>query len=311
MPKIAQSMKNGTFVKISIMLSPSPRSCFAFNNFVCKRVNKIFKITGTTKVKIKRGDNKFCGDPGDVCPNTLCIQPDDWQIPKAKTSQILEEFKAMVIAAKPDFKEPYNKHKGNIIAIGDSDIIVPKTQADVIWDMVRNCNWDCSYCNPSWRSPRSTNLKSPYEVKQFFLKIKLPKSNNIVITISGGEPTMFPELDKITKWLLQHNNNIKKVIIATNGSAKYHVLERLCKDAHLLITLHNEYVTSEQLDKLLRLRLAYPERVSFKIMEKANKTITDFAQLVGSPEATVLEDWQTVKVVTMTDTTLHVKRVTV
>lgn len=296
------------------MLSPSPRECFAFNNFVCKKVDKVFKIKGTTNTRIFRDNEKMCGDSGDVCPHKLCIQPNDWEIPKAKTSQILEEFKAMVIASKPDFKEPYNMHKGKIIAIGDSDSILPKIQSDVTWELVKNCNWDCSYCNPLWRSPRTTNMKSLYEVKQFFLKIKLPDSNNIAVTIDGGEPTMFPELDKVTKWLLQHNNNIKKVIIATNGSAKYHVLDRLCKDAHLLITLHNEYVTSEQLDKLLRLRKAHPERVSFKIMENANKTITDFAQLVGSPTATVIEEWQTIRVTrvtTMTEKTLHTRRVTV
>ena len=295
------------------MLPPSPRKCFAFNNFVCKKVDKVFKIKGTSNTRIFRDNEKMCGIKEDVCSQKLCIQPNDWEIPKAQTSQILEEFKAMVLAY-PHLIEPYNMHKGKIIAIGADYLIKPKPQADVVWELVKNCNWDCSYCNPIWRSPRSTNMKSPYEAKQFFLKIKLPESSNIAITIGGGEPTMFPELDKITKWLLQHNNNIKKVIIETNGSAKYHVLDRLCNDAHLLITLHNEYITSEQLDKLLKLRTAYPERVNFKIMENANKTITDFAQLVGSPKATVLEDWRTQRVVTVTGSTLQVytmKRVTV
>ena len=290
--------------------SPSPKSCFAFNNFVCNKVDTTFRIYENGR--ISTGNKATCGVTGNVCTEELCVHADDFRLPKAQNTEILQEFKTLVMANVEDI-QPYNMYKGKIIAIGDDSLLIPQLETFVNWNIVKNCNWDCSYCNPEWRKPRNTNKKSPYELKKLFLKIKLPTSNNITVKLGGGEPTMLSEIDRIVKWLLEHNDNIKKVIVETNGSAKWHVLERLCKQqAHLKITLHNEYVTKEHLDKMLRLKMAYPKQVKFKLMENANQTILDFCSLqnVGSSKPAELEKWWEFTETTITDTTYSMVRKT-
>lgn len=288
-------------IDVKDMLPPSPKTCFAFNNFVCKKIDTTFRIQANGK--LHHGNEAMCGVTGDICTQELCSHPDDYRLPKAQTPEILEEFKILVMANVED-TQPYNMHKGKIIAIGDDKFMVPQLETRIHWNPVKNCNWDCNYCNPEWRAPRNTNQKSPYELKQMFLKCKLPESNNITVKIGGGEPTMLSEIDRIVKWLLEHNDNIKKVIIDTNGSAKQHVLERLCKLAYVQITLHNDYVTPEHLDKLLRLKMAYPKKVKFKIMENANQTIKDFfANNVGNPTPHEIEKWWEITEVNVTETT--------
>ena len=299
-------------IDVKNMLSPSPKSCFAFNNFVCNKIDTMFRIQANGV--ISTGNEAICGITDSICTQDLCSHPKDYRFPKAQTPEILEEFKALVMANVED-TEPYNMHKGKIIAIGDDSLITPQLETRIHWNPVKNCNWACTYCNPEWRTAKNTNKKSPYELKQIFLKAKLPESNNITIKIGGGEPTMLSEIDRIVKWLLEHNDNIKKVIVDTNGSAKWHVLERLCKLAYLQITLHNEYVTPEHLEKMIKLKMAYPKKVKFKIMENANETILDFFKsysvFVNNPIPQEIDKWWEMTEVSITDSTYTMKRVTV
>jgi hypothetical protein len=77
--------------------------------------------------------------------------------------------------------------------------------------------------------------------------------------------------------------------------------------ADLQITLHNEYVTPEHLEKMIKLKMAYPKKVKFKIMENANETILDFFKsysvFVNNPIPQEIDKWWEMTEVSITDST--------
>ena len=78
---------------------------------------------------ISTGNEAICGITDSICTQDLCSHPKDYRFPKAQTPEILEEFKALVMANVED-TEPYNMYKGKIIAIGD-DRTAPFDHSDI------------------------------------------------------------------------------------------------------------------------------------------------------------------------------------
>ena len=70
------------------------------------------------------------------------------------------------------------------------------------------CNFKCPYCimdrsNPKWRSRQKITVKK-------WIKI-IDKSSPAVVNISGGEPLLYPELDKLIAELIKRKYLISMV----------------------------------------------------------------------------------------------------
>src|SRR5206468_6149665 len=64
---------------------------------------------------------------------------------------------------------------------------------------VRRCNLACEYCN------EFDDFSKPVPVDTMFLRVdKLAELGTSVITISGGEPLLHPELDDIIHRIRRH-----------------------------------------------------------------------------------------------------------
>src|SRR5512140_1098808 len=59
---------------------------------------------------------------------------------------------------------------------------------------MRRCNLDCAYCN------EYDKTSNPVPLETMFRRVdKLAELGTTIITISGGEPLLHPELDKIIR----------------------------------------------------------------------------------------------------------------
>ena len=74
---------------------------------------------------------------------------------------------------------------------------------------IRRCNLDCAYCN------EYDDVSAPVPLEQMIQRIdKLAELGTSLITISGGEPLLHPELDEIIR-RIKHHGRIAGMI--TNG----------------------------------------------------------------------------------------------
>jgi len=74
---------------------------------------------------------------------------------------------------------------------------------------IRRCNLACTYCN------EFDNFSKPVPTEQMFRRVdKLGELGTSVVTISGGEPMLHPELDDIIR-RMRHNGIVSGLI--TNG----------------------------------------------------------------------------------------------
>lgn len=86
----------------------------------------------------------------------------------------------------------------------------------ILWDLGRTCNYDCSYCWPSVHN-RDGEHKSLEIMMNTANKIITEWSNNESIrwNFGGGEPTLNPYFLDFIKYLKSHN---QWILITTNGS---------------------------------------------------------------------------------------------
>ena len=82
---------------------------------------------------------------------------------------------------------------------------------------VRRCNLDCAYCN------EYDKVSAPVELEKMLRRIdKLADLGCSIITLSGGEPTLHPELDAIISRIRERGaiaTLITNGLLLTPGSA--------------------------------------------------------------------------------------------
>jgi len=86
----------------------------------------------------------------------------------------------------------------------------------VLWDISRRCNYDCTYCWPGVHNNKETFL--PYEsIIETMQKIisEWALYDEVRWNFGGGEPTMHPQFIDILKFLKEQN---QWVLVTTNGA---------------------------------------------------------------------------------------------
>ena len=86
----------------------------------------------------------------------------------------------------------------------------------ILWDITRRCNYDCTYCWPSVHN----NIEPHHEYEKIIETIdkavgEWAEGDSIRWNFGGGEPTMHPQFMDILKHLDKHN---QWVLVTTNGS---------------------------------------------------------------------------------------------
>ena len=216
----------------------------------------------------KQISTSVCGNVGTVCSKTNCWCGIDIEIPKAVNETTLRILESEIINANLSSLPLYES--GDIIAVAESDKIIESTLL-LDWAPTKRCNYDCSYCPPRVHDNHSP-LPDLDELKQIATDIIIPhKHKRIQINISGGEPTLWPDLLQF----VQHLDSIterKRIRILTNGTASIQRLIELQQYSVLLISLHHEYVSDKLLNKFLDFLNETPhnKRVVFKMFQGHN-----------------------------------------
>lgn len=139
------------------------------------------------------------------------------------------------------------------------------------------CNFDCRYCPSSLH-----NNSDPHESLDKFkagldlITPHMKKLKNIFIT--GGEPTLNPELPKMIEYCKELNYNA--IEVNTNGTASLTKLTELASlNVHLMITFHSGLSNKKLMEKIGKLVLIPNIQVLIKVMAKED---SEFSQLVRS-----------------------------
>jgi len=125
------------------------------------------------------------------------------------------------------------------------------------WHMLDWCNYQCKYCSAG-------NAVT----KDFANQERITKQHKIIssrlklidvpfeICLTGGEPTLHPNLKEII-YALDKNKNLEKIFLFTNLSRSVNYFKELQSVSHKLImhgSYHPDYYTSEFLDKCKQLK---------------------------------------------------------
>ena len=133
----------------------------------------------------------------------------------------------------------------------------------ISWMIGARCNYDCSYCGPSYHNstekPHSlAKLKKAW--KNLFSKIEHSKQN-IKLHILGGEPTINKSLIPWLSWIREEYPKVVKILVTTNGSATYNLYEKLSKVVDTInFSMHREFIDEDKFfNKVIKLNSTVDE----------------------------------------------------
>ena len=218
--------------------------------------------------------NVFCATNRGACS---CGS--DLNSPKAISKDFYNEFIEKVHTFSTDTIKTIQHYNGKeIIAIGVIDKILHGT-AEIHLDVGKKCNFDCSYCPTGVHDNFSPFMT--IETIQNALNIieshsGIIKNKNCVIT--GGEPTLYKDLNKLIQVLKK--DNFKKIKINTNGTASYNTYVNLLEDKNINLDLsfHYEFTTEKIIEKCSKLKKQFPNQISLKALSRTQ----EFINLVNS-----------------------------
>lgn len=134
------------------------------------------------------------------------------------------------------------------------------------------CNYNCKYC-PASSKDGSTPFVSADEYVEFFSNVFLdnPQIKNYkkrIVTITGGEPSIYPEVEKVLKFFKLHDF---KIVMISNGSAKADFwiqnsdyIDTLC------LSYHSRYAVIEKIDAIVAHMLEKNKIIVLQILMDTN-----------------------------------------
>jgi organic radical activating enzyme len=85
----------------------------------------------------------------------------------------------------------------------------------VLWDISRRCNYDCSYCWPNVHNNKDEHFEKEVAFKTTDKIIEWANGNEVRFNFGGGEPTLVPYFTEWMKYLKEKN---QWTMVTTNGS---------------------------------------------------------------------------------------------
>lgn len=187
------------------------------------------KATAYSKpLSLKNVDNekKYPGFLGNIDEDFII--PDDWFACPWKScgcgaDVILSKVKdkkylPLLSVSKDGYWGKEQTMKNWVEEVGDSVAVEMNFPIDyqILWDIGRRCNYNCSYCWPSVHNKSSPHLDFEL-IKKTTDKLieKFSKGQTIRWNFGGGEPTLHPQFIEWMKYLKDRN---QWTMVTTNGS---------------------------------------------------------------------------------------------
>lgn len=132
--------------------------------------------------------------------------------------------------------------------------LAPPNYKIIEWMLHNVCNYDCSFCNSESKNG-SIRWKTLEQYKNYTDKlIEACQGNPVWFQITGGEPTLFPELAELLQYMKSKGAYVSLI---SNGSRTLRwwkeLKEQKCLD-FLFITCHNEQTSDyEHISEVLNL----------------------------------------------------------
>ena len=149
---------------------------------------------------------------------------------------------------------------------------------DIEWTMFNTCNYKCSYCNPDLNGGTSVYIDKDTVLK-FFRKVDKHFSNTKLLTLSGGEPTLWPQL---TEFFTELPSSFYTALI-TNGSRTIRWWEDFFKKydnlLRITISVHFEFANLDHIRNLCKFLHDKTEVTVLLLVDDNNNTVVkNFAE---------------------------------
>ena len=207
-----------------------------------------------------------------------CFCGSDIQIHKAINEETYDWF--LNNFPKSHNSLPYITKDDKIISVGyhiEKIPLVSNYPSELHFHIGKLCNFDCRYC-PS----NVHNNSDPHESLDKFktgLDLVTPHMKKLKsVFITGGEPTLNPELPKMIEYCKKLNYNV--IEVNTNGTASFTKLTNLLSlGIKLNISFHQEFSNKKLMQKIGKLARIPNVKIHVKVMSKKD---SEFSQLVKS-----------------------------
>jgi MoaA/NifB/PqqE/SkfB family radical SAM enzyme len=113
------------------------------------------------------------------------------------------------------------------------------------WNMSKRCNFQCSYCDEFTSDRKSPHLSFDIAKKAIDKILSKLEDKQIKVNLTGGEPTVNPEFEKILSYMYEKNIDVGLI---TNGSRTLEFYKRIMpKLKSFIMSYHMEYHNREVL----------------------------------------------------------------
>lgn len=102
-----------------------------------------------------------------------------------------------------------------IIKVGSRDYFENKNEVKINWAITRKCNFTCSYCTVYNNNDK---FRPFIQFKQAINKIATLNKDKYEITLTGGEPTIYPQYIELLKYLFEKLGNKVSILTISNLS---------------------------------------------------------------------------------------------
>ncbi len=222
--------------------------------------------------KISKGDfsfsNECVGKIGDevnfpyewiICPFDTCACGADVVVSKSKTknlSELLSVTQHGYVGQDKTIKNSVDSIEECVAA--EMNFPIPY---QVLWDLTRRCNYDCSYCWPYVHNKTERFL--PIELILTTcerLIYEWADNSEIRFNFGGGEPTMHPGFLDVIKYLKE---NGQWVLVTTNGSRHSAFWKEAVKYINSInMSAHFEFVNKSRFLENLEVMMDYHDLVT-------------------------------------------------
>lgn len=207
-----------------------------------------------------------------ICDRLSCHCSADLKIPKA---QSLDHLKT-IYNSNDDLDYVLSPFDNTATALRGTYYLGKTFCID--WHLGNRCNYDCSYCSPHVHNNHSPHLSYELWCSSIDYLYRLLGTQNILLTIVGGEPTINPQYLKMCSYA--HRSNVK-IITTTNGTASFEKLKTILSYGGITLSVHNEFCDIDKLIVKINKLSKYASRnniinISFMMMPGAGDSYISF-----------------------------------
>ena len=227
---------------------------------------EVFSHTKNINSQTGKTGYTACGNKSTTCNVGICSCPTDIYLPKGANEHWLFLLREKVRKlSNKDILETYQLHHGKIVACGQLGLLV-NTKFVIDWNLLRRCNFSCTYCAPDIHSYTS-EFPSWEQIQQEFNDIKIPTGKEAYFNLNGGEPTLHPNILDIVKMC----NNVGYVELLSNGTASVTMYNTLLDYAKINISLHHELINEKHMKKFVKIAELNKGELVFKYFNTFNE----------------------------------------